>query len=497
MAHRITTLLTTALLAAAPLSAAAPAGSAAAVSPGSVTTGSGAVTAGTAARSTERVGTLPPFTVENFPLTRVPQDQMPLMVGKIAVDHGRPTSGGIVKYRHRTTGVLYDHPVMQSTHIMGWLAQYEATGDRRLLDLAIRHGAHLRANAVTEKGALFFPYPFDFALHGDTALTLKGPWYSAMAQGEVLSAYLRLYTVTGDKQWMDAARGTFKSFTVGHVAGRPWVVDVIGGRLWLEEYPDEKHPDRAFNGHNFALFGIYEYWWHTKDPDAATLLRGAMTASLDRAGDIRRPGEVSRYCLAHDVRSVSYHGIHILQLNSLYRITGDLRFAHWSDRFLADAPRQYGGGSGRLAWGTHTLLSTNAAGKVTSTTTVRPTRATTVTYDRRERITGQPGLWLRFGAGPNKGRWVREAPGRAFVTGRQDELSFEPQRTFTVAAGRYTAYRADARGRRAPGRTITFSATSSAAAKGRVVIDGAPYLIVANGALGGMYLPLDSRVTLR
>ena len=51
--------------------------------------------------------------------------------------------------------VLHDHPVMQSTHIMGWLAQYEATGDRRLLDLAIRHGAHLRANAVTEKGALF------------------------------------------------------------------------------------------------------------------------------------------------------------------------------------------------------------------------------------------------------------------------------------------------------------------------------------------------------
>ena len=70
--------------------------------------------------------------------------------------------------------------------------------------------------------------------------------------------------VTGDDAWRTAADRTFASFLVGRRTGGPWVSEKdADGHLWLEEYaaPTGKPaPDRTFNGHNFAISGLYEYY---------------------------------------------------------------------------------------------------------------------------------------------------------------------------------------------------------------------------------------------
>lgn len=447
--------------------------------------------------STAQVGGLSEFRSEAFRLRRSAAGELPLKERPIALTPaGRPMDGAVVMYRHRLTGRLHNHPVVQATHIMGWLASYDRTGDRRYLDRAVANGDRLLEESVSSRGGLFFPYRFDFDLHGRPDLRLDGPWYSGMAQGEVLAALLRLEQATGQERWRRAADATFTSFTLPRSSSDPWVVDVDAqGLLWFEEYPHGRHSDRAYNGHNFAVMGVYEYWNATADPRAEALVRGGLTATLAYAPSIRVAGGYSLYCLTHDVPSVSYHGVHINQLASFYSITGDPRFATWSDRFLADAPMSYGGGTGRLAWGTHQILTRSASGAVVRTSTIRPTRAATVTYDRREKIPGRAGVWLRFGAGPQKGRWVRETPGRAFVSGRIEIIDTAP-RPVRVKAGTLVGFRLDARGRRVSTIRRTFRAASSAAVDSRAVVDGTPTVRFATGAMAGTYVRVDGAISL-
>lgn len=450
--------------------------------------------------SDERVGRLAPFQAENIPLRRVDKAALPYQVGgyPLTITDRPVDKNGIVKYRQRSTGKLYDHPVNQSSHVMGWLTSYHRTKDKRYLQKSIQLADHLLKNSVVSRGARFYPYPFDFALHGNERETLKAPWYSGMAQGQVLAAFLRLHDATGDERWMRAAHETFASFTVPRVAGQPWVSDVdANGRLWLEEYPHATHADRAYNGHNFAVLGLYEYWWATQSADAAKLLRGSMTATLAYAPSIRRAGQLSRYCLTHDVRSTSYHAIHIRQLHSMSGLTGDPRFARWGDTFLADHPAAYSGGVGRLAWGDHRMIATNAAGAVSSRRTVTYPRAHTVTFDRRARVGAEPGIWLRIGSGAQKGLWVREQPGRAFVSGQIEPIRLSPARTVTFAAGTHVGYSVDRNGVRRAAKRLNLSRASTAPTTERAVIDGFPAVKISAGPLKDLFVILDGRARLR
>ena len=81
------------------------------------------------------------------------------------------------------------------------------------------------------------------------------------------------------------------------IRGKPWVTVVENGLLWLEEYPWVPY-DHTFNGHNFAMYGLYDYWRQTGSRDAAEMTRGAITTSARVAGRVRTPGGISQYCIA-------------------------------------------------------------------------------------------------------------------------------------------------------------------------------------------------------
>ena len=105
--------------------------------------------------------------------------------------------------------------------------------------------------------AWYYPYTYDFALHGLPTQVQRAPWYSAMSQGMALDLFTRLAQVTGDPVWRDAADHTFESFLLPPKAGVPWVVHTDASHnLWLEEYP--RWPwttsDFTLNGHLFAEY---------------------------------------------------------------------------------------------------------------------------------------------------------------------------------------------------------------------------------------------------
>ena len=84
------------------------------------------------------------------------------------------------------------------------------------------------------------------------------------------------------------------------------------------------------NGHVFAMFGLYDYWHYTGNPEVARYFDGGATTVLERMMPlVRVPGGVSYYCVQAEYcqsplwQNGNYHGIHYWQLDTLARITGD------------------------------------------------------------------------------------------------------------------------------------------------------------------------------
>jgi len=238
---------------------------------------------------------------------------------------------------YRRGGIIYDHPVRQAQYMLTRLNTYLLNQDERYLERSVRHAERIMSYAERTENGTFMPYQFGFDVHGRDPV--PAPWYSGMAQGQVISAFILLHNETGEARYLDFATELFQSF-LHHKddSGAPWVTRVDDtGHLWFEEYAKDDYADFTYNGHIFATFGLYDYYLATGDPDALALFQGGVTTIRHYIDEIRNPGEISSYCLHHpDVKSRTYHNVHIRELKALSRITGDPVFEAYSALLLQD-----------------------------------------------------------------------------------------------------------------------------------------------------------------
>ncbi|WP_267594458.1 D-glucuronyl C5-epimerase family protein [Carbonactinospora thermoautotrophica] len=250
---------------------------------------------------------------------------------------------------------------------------------QRLIDRRVAYG-----------GGWFYPYPFRYALHRIYDI-YEPPWYSQMAQGQALSLFVRLYQVTGETAYQEAADRTFATFLVRPVAGNPWGVYVVNNLLWLEEYPNPKavRGDRTYNGHIFSAWGPWDYWVLTKDERAKLLLQGALTTARDVHLEIRRPQWRSKYCLTPGKDAGTYHTTHITQHLLNHAITGDPAFARISDLYYSDFPMHGVSGQIRFQAGDHTGHRFDAQGRVLASKKIRLSRYSYAPSAERDKVLNQ------------------------------------------------------------------------------------------------------------
>lgn len=184
-------------------------------------------------------------------------------------------------------------------------------------------------------GAIFFPYNFDFYLHGIKKEKMAAPWYSGMAQGQALTVFTRLYKITKNQKYLTIAQRIFQSFKCFYDSSDPWICYLENKYLWIEEYPMEK-PGHTLNGFIYALFGLYEYWLLADDSDCRDILLGGLTTIKENISKFRQAGGISLYCLKHRRKSVHYHEVHTSQLKKLYQITGDMYFKEMAEKLYKD-----------------------------------------------------------------------------------------------------------------------------------------------------------------
>jgi hypothetical protein len=407
------------------------------------------------------------------------------------------TTDGIVL--KRVNGVLYDHPVRQALTAIRMADGYRLTGDSTYLDRATRNAGRLLTRATPSGRALFFPYPYSFALHGNPNEVLRAPWYSAMAQGLALTAFVRLHEVTGEQQWRDAADATFESLKIRGPRSAPWVVHLDGsGYLWLEEYPFPPKPDRTINGHLFAAIGLYDYWQLTRDPTAKLLVQGALTTVRHYLPAWRRPGWVSRYCLAHAVQSTHYHLVHTELAYDIYHMTGSVWWGRLGDLLISDYPDdETVRGRVRFAATTHVGYKFDRAGRIVARKIVSLSQPSGAYASARRRVFGRSGVYLQMYDGVFAGYLVLERSRLSYIRGIVYRIDWDPSRVVTLQRGTYTAYEFSSSGVIDAWQTVIFPKLATMKVNERAIILGRLHYRVEDGSLAGLWLPATSGVALR
>jgi len=243
-------------------------------------------------------------------------------------------SNGVKLFEYN--GEYYYHPVDILNRCHAYLAAYYSTGEEQYLDRAKTFVHRLLIEADEYNNAIYYPYHFDYNLHGLPEAELKAPWYSGLAQGSALGVLSRLFMFTNDSTYLRAANKTFYSLLHLNGAGHPWVAFIDNtGCYWIDEYPLWQ-PSRTLNGFIYAVFGLYDYQQLTQDSKAEKVIKDCFKTLKNYIPLFRRKGQPSFYGLQYQYFTADYHPTHIYQLRMLGKMTGDNFFYDWADSLYSD-----------------------------------------------------------------------------------------------------------------------------------------------------------------
>jgi hypothetical protein len=393
-------------------------------------------------------------------------------------------------------GRLYNHPVLQSTFAMNLVMSWEMTQKQGYLDAARKYYDRLLSYSVVSRGARFYPYPYVWDIGYPIPDLMIPPWYSAMAQGRVLSFLARFYKATGDAGVLATARQTFASFKLPPSLEQPWVSMLDEkGNLWLEEYAqDPLNGDHVLNGHTFAVIGIYDYYTLLGEADALPILQGSITAVRNRIDELRTPGYASKYCLRHRMMPFTYHLVHIDQLNFLYRITHDTYFARMVDLLASDFPDATVSGTVEMNGAVNASLY-HVAGNIVTPKSELFTSPTNFTFSSRLGVQNQQGTFFKISSGPFNGLYVQEYPGRVYVKKMIQQLYYDPPRTATFPVKlAYFFYDYDKEGNIRSSVLRTFDEPLRTYVDSRAIINSRPHMRISEGEFKGLWVPMRAEI---
>lgn len=269
------------------------------------------------------------YKTEKFSIRHLKENQLPYINDPLYLEnHPWATDNeGIVIFKYQ--GKIYYNPVQIAEKIIYFLNKKKLKETEKFAQKLIDISQEL-------DGALFFPYQFDFYLHGIEKEKMTAPWYSGMAQGQALTVFVRLYKMTKKRRYFLVAQKIFQSFKYFYGSHNPWICYSENNHLWIEEYPMTK-PGHTLNGFNYAIFGLYDYWLLTNDSNCRNILLGSLTTIKENIGKFRQAGDISLYCLKHRRKSAHYHQVHIKQLKMFYKMTGDKYFQEMAKKFYDDS----------------------------------------------------------------------------------------------------------------------------------------------------------------
>jgi hypothetical protein len=154
--------------------------------------------------------------------------------------------------------------------------------------------------------------------------------YSAMTQGECISAFVRAWQLTGDPEFAEGAKRALELMRMPIGEGGPMIADDKG--LFLEEMPADPRSS-ILNGWIFAIFGVYDFWLAFKDESALDLFEISLVSLKSHLQDYD-VGYWSRYDVQGHLASSFYHDLHIQQLTAVSMIDDDPLFSEFRELWI-------------------------------------------------------------------------------------------------------------------------------------------------------------------
>lgn len=173
------------------------------------------------------------------------------------------------------------------------------------------------------------------------ALVINEGWHSAMAQGQAISLLTRLFQVTNNSKYLEAAKKALKIFEVESFKNGVKAV-LFDKYNWYEEYPTVPSIF-VLNGFIYSLFGLYDLSKTCQDnfcKKSGQLYEEGLR-SLEMALPLFDSGSGSFYDLRHlnlgiapNLARWDYHSTHINQLLYLFTITRNDLFQSVAERWI-------------------------------------------------------------------------------------------------------------------------------------------------------------------
>lgn len=146
------------------------------------------------------------------------------------------------------------NPVSISQFAIACYDQFQKTNDNRYKTYFLNQVKYLMDKKnYHDKGDDGIAYPYLFQFHD-----LKPPWYSGLAQAEVISVLIRYYLLTQDKKVIPVIKKV-RDFLFLPLNKGGLLNTTAEGNIWIEEYPNSKQHLHVLNGFFITTIGIIEY----------------------------------------------------------------------------------------------------------------------------------------------------------------------------------------------------------------------------------------------
>lgn len=162
--------------------------------------------------------------------------------------------------------------------------------------------------------------------------SIPAPWSSAMAQGEIISLFLRYYQISKEEKYLELSKKAF-NFLKNDVSDKGVRRYDQNGDLWFEEYPSNPS-SYVLNGFIYTLFGLFDLYRVTGDQNVKEDI-DACIVTLKKNLHRFDAGYWSYYDLLKKelVRFYYQKNVHVPQLEALYILTKKEIFAHYANKW--------------------------------------------------------------------------------------------------------------------------------------------------------------------
>ena len=150
-------------------------------------------------------------------------------------------------------GSLSYHPIVITQYGLAHFNQYLNNNSSDNLDVALKCADWFVENGTIEPNKKFLIFPYHFDLKNPP---IKAPWYSGMAQGQILSLLFRAYQRTKKSEYLITGNKLAKSFN--YSIEENGCNSYLNGYLFIQEIA-HKPALYILNGALYAIIGLWEW----------------------------------------------------------------------------------------------------------------------------------------------------------------------------------------------------------------------------------------------